>query len=270
MEERFKAAAVRDMRLHFGDYWRAAFEGRADHTAALIAPASYVLDAAGTRLVIDPVFRFPWMEEQVADRWQADLAAADGVLYTHRHGDHFSPETALAAVRAGAKVYLPAFFPEAAVPGVIPIEAGKPFFIGSLRITPFVSPHFAADRVTGVPEYGYRIETPRRTLLFCGDVRCYDPARLPVGKAPDTMFLHVWLGRGNAQNPPCEPYLTDFARFAVSAHPKRVCLAHLYEIGRPLHEMWTYQHAGLCADAIAALDASVEVSAMRFGRRYPV
>ncbi|MEA4822740.1 MAG: MBL fold metallo-hydrolase [Clostridiaceae bacterium] len=270
MEERFKAAAEMDLRLHFADYWRFAFDQRDDHTVSLIAPASYVLDADGTRLVIDPVFRFPWMEALVADVWTHDLANVDGVLYTHRHGDHYSPSTAHTAAASGARVYLPAFFPEAGEDSFTAIEAGRPFQIGRLRITPFTSPHFDADHITGVPEYGYLVETSRRTLLFPGDVRLYDPARLPPAASVDTVFAHVWLGRGNALRLPCEPYVADFARFVLAHHPRRVYLAHLYEIGRTPEELWTYTHAGLCADAIAAEDRGVSVAVLRYGFRYEV
>ena len=95
-ENRLKAA-LSDLETHFAKYWAAAFEARQEGTIALVAPASYCIQLDGTRLVIDPIFRFPWQQEAVKDRWQRDLAAADGVLYTHSHGDHYRPEIARAA-----------------------------------------------------------------------------------------------------------------------------------------------------------------------------
>ncbi len=269
IQENLKEAAVQDLKAHFADYWAAAFDDRQEGTIALIAPASYCLQLDGTRLVIDPVFRFPWQEEAVADRWQRDTAAADAVLYTHSHGDHYRPETAQAALDGGAQVWLPEFLPQASQPGFRTVRKGEAFEIGSLRITPYESAHFSPDRKTGVPSFGYRIESARGSLLFPCDVRDYDPAKLPDYCA-DTVFAHVWLGRGNALNWPCEPYLSEFSRYVLLPKPRRIYLAHLYEIGRIPEELWTFAHAGLCMDAIAALDASVETEVMRMGREYPV
>ena len=93
------AAASRDLRMNFRQYWSSAFTPGRDGTAALIAPASYRLDIGGTRLLIDPVFRFGWEKEAVADRWISDLLSADGIIYTHSHADHYDPGTAYEAMK---------------------------------------------------------------------------------------------------------------------------------------------------------------------------
>ena len=267
-ENRLKAA-LSDLEAHFAEYWAAAFEARQEGTIALVAPASYCIQLDGTRLVIDPIFRFPWQQEAVKDRWQRDLAAADGVLYTHSHGDHYRPEIARAALDGGAQVWLPDFLPQAGEEGFRTVKEGETFNIGRLRITSYKSAHFSPDGKSGVPSFGYIIESSRGTMLFPCDVRDYDPAKLPKMHA-DTVFAHVWLGRGNALNWPCEPYLSDFARFVLLSGPSRIYLAHLYEVGRVPKELWTYAHAGLCMDAIAAQDPTVELDFMRPGRVYPI
>ena len=264
-----KKAAIRDLQAKFSEYWSAAFDSREDNTISLIAPASYCIQLDGTRLVIDPIFRFPWQQEAVAERWQNDTAAADGVLYTHSHGDHYTPAVAQAVLDGGAKVWLPEFLPQAEEDGFRTVHEGDTFTVGSLRITSYKSAHYSPDGKTGVPSFGYIIESSRGTMLFPCDVRDYDPAKLPKVHA-DTVFAHVWLGRGNALNWPCEPYLSEFVRFVLLAEPKRVYLAHLYEIGRIPEELWTFAHAGLCMDAVAALDPSVETEVMRPGRVYPI
>ena len=93
VQERNLASAIGDLKENFARYWAAAFGERNDGTIALTAPASYRLDIDGVRLLIDPVFRFQWQKEAVKDRWKADLSAADAVIYTHSHADHYDPET---------------------------------------------------------------------------------------------------------------------------------------------------------------------------------
>ena len=269
VQNRSLGSAVEDLKLRFRDYWAAAFGERHEGTAALTAPASYRLDLDGTRLLIDPVFRFQWQKDAVADRWREDLAAADGVIYTHSHADHYSLETAREALEGGADVYLPGFLSQAGEKGFKTIESGASFRIGSLKITPYDSAHYSPDGLTGVPSFGYIIECSRGVLLFPCDVRNYDISLLPDVSA-DVVFAHVWLGRGNALNIPCEPYLSDFARFVLAPKPYKVFLAHLYEVGRVPEELWTYLHAGLCIDAISSADTSVSAEIMRPGREYNV
>lgn len=261
------AAASRDLRMNFRQYWSSAFTPGRDGTAALIAPASYRLDISGTRLLIDPVFRFEWEKEAVADRWISDLLSADGIIYTHSHADHYDPGTAYEAMKCGAKIWLPEFLPQSDDGGFKKIRKGESFEIGSLRITPYDSAHFSPDGSTGVPSFGYIMESSAGVLLFPCDVRNYDTSLLPDIHA-DIVFAHVWLGRGNALNVPCEPYLSDFARFAVRTGPSKIFLAHLYETGRVPEEMWTYLHAGLCMDRINEIRPSANISVMRPGRVY--
>ncbi|MCR5264721.1 MAG: MBL fold metallo-hydrolase [Clostridiales bacterium] len=267
LQERRLSSAVDDLKKNFAQYWSAAFDDRREGTAALTAPASYRLDIDGTRLLIDPVFRFGWQKESVAERWKRDLADADGVIYTHSHADHYDPDLVREARDGGANIYLPDFIMPQDTSGISPIKEGKSFTIGKINITPYRSAHYSPDGMTGVPSYGYIIEYTSGVLLFPCDVRNYDTTLLPDIRA-DIVFAHVWLGRGNALNLPCEPYLFDFARFVLTPRPSKVFLAHLYEIGREPCEMWTYVHAGLCIDAMNAADPSVDTEIMRPGRIY--
>ncbi len=69
-------------------------------------------------------------------------------------------------------------------------------------------------------------------------------------------------------NLPCEPYLTNFCDFTIALNSKLVFLTHLYEIGRPIEEMWTYTHAGLAVDGLLARNPSLEIVVPRIGKAY--
>jgi hypothetical protein len=96
----------------------------------------------------------------------------------------------------------------------------------------------------------------------------YSPGTSAITTPRDCLFAHVWLGLGNSRNLPCEPYLGQFGDFVLAFRPRRVFLAHLYEIGRTVEEMWTYTHAGLAMDALLARDPGLDVVIPRLGHTY--
>lgn len=274
MRESWRQAAENAYRQHFRTWWSGAFDAKTNGPSfTLLGPSTYLLDVGGTRIVIDPVFRYPWMEELVEPRWKNDLSAADAILFTHQHGDHYDPKLVKKLAGTGAKVIIPDFFPhepfrncgfcDGELADAIP---WKSFSVKSMRITPFPSVHTRPVGQAFYPEYGYMLETEAGVLLFPCDVRNYDTALFPKLPNPDWLFLHVWLKGGNSQNLPCEPYLSEFARFAAHFSPKHISLAHLYEFARTPDEMWTYAHAGLCTDAIQELLPETEVVTPRVGQ----
>ena len=270
--EEWKEAKTRWYRESFADAWKKAFEGRRESAVTLIGPSAYLLELDGTRLVLDQVFRFPWIGELVEERWRQDLARTDGLLYSHLHGDHYMPSMVLALKDDPPTLFLPAFFnrqqlmdngyPEEKI---VTIEDGQPFTVGNLKITPFESLHTRVTATEHYPEYGFVVECSRGTLIFPVDVRDYKAEKLPSLPKADWLFLHVWLGGGNALNLPCEPYLSAFTQFAMHFDPAHISLAHLYEIGRTLPEMWTNTHAGLCIDSLLAQNPDLAIHVPKIG-----
>lgn len=274
MREEWRSAVENQYRTDFASWWGNAFDSEVGHAVTVIGPSTYLLDVDDTRIVIDPTFRFPWIQELVASRWKTDLAAADAVLFTHTHGDHYDANMVLELCDTPANLIIPDFFN-----GTQLLDGGYPksklsfaseglsFTVGNLRITPFESAHTRVEAKEHYPEYGYCIETSRGTLIFPCDVRNYDPALIPALPQADWLFLHIWLGGENSQNLPCEPYLYYFTRYALHFHAPHISFAHLYEIGRTPDEMWTYTHAGLCADAILAEAPHTDIRIPRPGER---
>jgi len=242
-----------------------AFGGGHDHSAWLLGPSGYLLSAGGARFGLDLRVSSPWVAEDMHGGMAGDLAGLDFMLLSHEHGDHYDRAMLALLKDAPLRWFIPAFFDRGRVlaTGVAPeritwVEAGRAYQIGGLTVTAFESLHVK------VPELGYLVETGRARLLFPGDVRDY--TRPPPDFGPvDCLFAHVWLGKGNARNLPCEPWLSAFCDYAIALRPRRVFLAHLFELGRDAANMWTYAHAGLAADGLLARDAALEVFAPRIG-----
>lgn len=273
MREEWKAAAYADLRIRFPAIWDAAFAEKGEHTFTLFGPSCYVLDADGSRVVIDPCLRFPWMTDQIAARIRNDFARVDAVVLTHAHEDHFDT-TLLSMLRnCLVPIVVPEFFtPEQLASTSLPdtrfirVRAGERIRLGRFIFTAYRSAHFRPSG-SGIDEMGYLIETSRQRMLFPCDVRDYNPAKLPPVGEVDTLFLHVWLGTANALNLPCEPFLSDTVRFVLATGARQVVLAHLMELARTLPELWTYTHAGLIADALIAARPDINILLPRLGVR---
>ena len=242
-----------------------AFSGGHEHSAWLLGPSGYLLSAGGLCFGLDIRVGAPWVAEENYGRMAGDLAKLDFMLLTHEHNDHYDRAMLALLKDAPVRWLIPAFFDQSRVlaTGVAPervtwVEAGLTYRMGGLAVTAFESPHVK------VPEMGYFIDTGRAKLLFPGDVRDYT-IPLPDFGPVDCLFAHVWLGRGNARNLPCEPWLSAFCDYITALRPRRVLLTHLFELGRDTANMWTYAHAGLAADGLLARDASVEVGAPWMG-----
>jgi len=244
-----------------------AFSGEHDHNAWLLGPSSYLFAINGLRFGLDIHIDQPWIAREDRGGFAGDLSKLDFMLFTHEHRDHYD-ESMLALLKdRPVRWFIPAFFNRERVraTGIWPeritwVEPGQAYPIGTLSITTFDSPHVQ------VPETGYLVETGKSRLLFPSDVRDYAQS-LPDFGPLDCLFAHVWLGRGNAQGLPCEPWLSEFCGFITATRPRRVFLTHLFELGRNAANMWTYAHAGLAADGLLARDASLEIAIPRVGGR---
>ncbi|MBR6747777.1 MAG: MBL fold metallo-hydrolase [Clostridia bacterium] len=280
MREEWKDAAIGAYRTRYHQVWGHSFDqlssGNYDRCVWYTGPSSYLLRWGSVRIGIDLQFRMSWIREQIESRLAKDLASLDALIVTHSHSDHFDPEVLKAVAGSSVKVYLPAFLDQEKVyvtgltdDQIVWLAFGDRFSIGELSFTTLEAPHMGKDG-HGVPEVGFIAEGDGKRIFFPGDVRNYETTLYSQVGHVDTMFLHIWLGRGNALNFPCEPWLSELTAFASSFTPDTVYCGHLYEIGRPLHEMWTYTHAGLVRDSLVAQLPDCDVTAPRLGQPYPL
>lgn len=242
----------------------------------LFAPTSYVLQIAGTRLLVDPCLRDAAWGDLISDRLQNDLESLDGILLTHEHEDHCDPNFIRLAAGAKVRWFVPDFFRfnrlyewGLSEEKITRTSNGQEFSLGAVTLRIFESNHRNEGKASFVREYGFSLTHSDQTYVFPGDIRTYDPSFYP--KFPDTaiLFSHLWLGREQALNPPWEPKLTEFCQFVLSFHPRRITLAHLYETGRPPVDLWTYQHAGAVKDRLLALSPDTEVTVLEPGIWHP-
>lgn len=271
MTEQCRTALLAHTRESYAELWARAiaqaFNEEHEHHAWLLGPSGYLLSAGGLRFGLDIHIHRPWIAEYLCGSLAGDLSRLDFMLLSHAHGDHYDEALLRLLKDAPVRWYIPAFFDRERVlaTGISPelvtwMEPGRTYQMGSLAITAFESPHVK------VPELGYLVETEQSRLLFPGDVRHYAGC-LPDFGPVDCLFAHVWLGRGNAHNLPCEPWLSGFCDFAAALRPRRVFMTHLFELGRDTGNLWTYAHAGLAADGLLERDASLQVEIPRIGER---
>jgi L-ascorbate metabolism protein UlaG (beta-lactamase superfamily) len=267
--ERCRAALQAHFQESYAGLWANAFAQafgtEHDHQAWLLGPSGYLLSADGLRFGLDICIHRPWIEDGPRDSLAGNLSRLDFMLLSHEHADHYDEAMLRLLKDAPVRWFVPAFFDRGRLlaTGISPeritwVEPGQTYQEGSLAITAFESPH------VNVPELGYLVETGKARLLFPGDVRDYTQG-LPAFGPVDCLFAHVWLGRDNARNLPCEPWLSGFCDFAAALRPRRVFLTHLFELGRDAGNLWTYSHAGLAADGLLERDASMQIAIPRIG-----
>ena len=139
---------------------------------------------------------------------------------------------------------------------------GREIAVAGAGITPFAAPHYerrSTGETSQVDSTGYLVETAGGSYLLPGDIRTYDPACLRRFSDVSAVFGHVFLGRSAAlaEEP---PLLEAFVDFYLSCRPKRIVLAHLYELGREAEDCWLGSHARTVAKAFNAADGGVEIS----------
>ena len=240
-----------------------------DDALWLMGASSYIFSTGGVRWAVDPMFNTPRSGaslEQLGRRAEALLNTLSFALVTHGHADHF--DTRLMRRCPRLRWFVPDHLAEKVPPECekTVVRAGDVLELDGVRITAFDSLHYDAGTDVGVPETGYFAEAGSFRLLFPGDVRDYDAARLPRFGDVSHLFLHVWLGRRNALNWPCGDYAAQMARFALAFAPETVYLAHLLEAAREPDDLWTFAHAGQVADELLALDPALNVRAPLPGR----
>lgn len=257
------------------DAWRTR-----EHDALwLMYSANYLLRTGGVRWAIDPVTlrnRVPEAPQVRVD----GLASLDFILMTHNHGDHVDRELLkqLAVIESIRWLVPRHMLPIAEACGVpaariIVPEPMKPVTFGDLRVRIFEGLHreYAGEWGVGTPVIdvdaaGCLAEWGGRRVLFPGDTRTYDTTRLPSLGPVDTLFAHVWLGRGGALSAE-PPRLNDLCDFVVNLQPtRRVVLTHLWEVARQAVDYWDATHAKRVRDALAQRLPEVEALIPDFWR----
>lgn len=172
------------------------------------------------------------------------LPGVEFVLLTHAHDDHYQPRTLMKLAQAGSRILAPDFLPHIGeIPGVEYVAPGDTVQIGPLQIRVLPAHHYDEGTTIGVPEVSYWVQSSRLSIALPADVRDYT-VPFPMQR-PNWLFAHVWLGRANALNLPCEPWLSKAARFFDDIRAGHIVLAHLNDATRIPEDRWTDVHADL-------------------------
>ena len=237
----------------------------------LQGPANYLMRTGSVCWAVDLMFREHEIFTKLQQTLPADLDLLRFVLITHGHTDHFSKEQLAVLCKTGPRWIVPDFlWPQlVGLPQerFLRISAGQTMLIDGVAVTAFNGLHWDDGGRTGVPSLGYLVEAAGRRYLFCGDVREYTREKLPALPRIDCSFAHVWLGRGQALQPPWSPYLSRFCDFHASIGASKLLLTHLFDLARPLTDLWTYEHCGPILDALLLACPSMAVAIPRIG--YP-
>ncbi|MFB2552445.1 MBL fold metallo-hydrolase [Ensifer soli] len=180
-----------------------------------LGQAGFVLDIAGTRLVIDPYLsdalsdRYPDMPERYARMMPAPVAAGalahvDAVLCTHAHTDHMDPGTlpALFAANPRAVLVAPRAMRQAALTrsGLAEghlrlVEAGETLELApGIAVTATRAAHETLERDgDGNHRFlGYAVRGPELTVWHSGDTVPFDGQAAEVAALrPDVALLPV-------------------------------------------------------------------------------
>jgi len=259
---------------HLREWWDLLFTRVTEEKDGfgMFGASTYVLHVGDARLLVDPAVRPNDNYEVLADCMIPYLEKLDGVVLTHMHADHYDKTFIRHAAEAKIKWYVPDFFPieDLVACGLTPesvvtTSPGMTVTLGNTELSFFESNHRNEGMETFVMEYGFCLCHAGKQYVFPCDVRTYDPSF--YGSFPNTevLFSHVWLGRGKAMETSWEPKMQQFCEFVLSFGPKRVTLGHLYETGRPLTELWRYQHAGAVMDRLLAMDPALDVTILKPG-----
>lgn len=132
-----------------------------------------IVASGRTRLLIDGGLSAFELTRRLS-RFDLKITDLDGIVVTHEHGDHVAGLSALAG-RWGRTIYLTSGTRRALrlVPNgsrMVEIEAGRPFSIGEVRVTPFPLSHDAAEPV------GFTFEDGIGKVGYATDLGCVTPA----------------------------------------------------------------------------------------------
>ena len=181
---------------------------------------------------------------QELERVGLDPARLDAILVTHEHADHIKgigilsrkydlPVYATEGTWAGMDGKLGAIAPK----NRVVFEPGQDFFLGSIDVTPFGTPHDAAQSV------GYTFRLDGAKLAIATDLGCvregwlnhvlgadavllesnYDPDMLRAGRYPYELKKRILSRRGHLSNDDAGQVAVELARSGT----RQIILSHL-------------------------------------------
>jgi hypothetical protein len=228
--------------------------------------ANYIFRTNNVRWAIDPL-TLNWRMKNAPEVDVArDLNNLSFVLLTHGHKDHLDLDL-LAALRNFpitwvvpefilSEVMTPAGLPREQI--IVPSPL-NPLELNGIHILPFNGLHWETTpdgNLRGVPAMGYLIECNGKHWLVPGDTRTYDPSCLPALGSIDSIFAHLWLGRGCAlMDEP--PVLDAFCRFLLSLNPRHLILTHLHELGRDANDFWDESHVQIVNSRLREMSKNI-------------
>ncbi len=165
-----------------------------------------------------------------------------GLLITHEHADHVRGAARFSRsfgvpVYCSAATFRAAGLDREAIPEWIEVEAGAPFAVGGLTITPFPVPHDAVDtvgyvvqaegrRVGYATDLGHGAAPVREGLAGCDLLVLesnHDVDLLQSGPYPEVVKQRILSRHGHLDNESAAELLADVA----GERTRRVVLAHL-------------------------------------------
>ncbi len=203
---------------------------------------STLLRNRDTSLLIDVGIAYKAIREALCEL--GDTPPIQGVLITHEHIDHIKGlKTFLkrhpVTLYAGEDVVEYLLMKDMLVPGVEVecIDAGRPFCVGSMQITPFATPHDALQ------SFGFRFQSGEDTIAFATDLGIvtpqvessllgaqmvvlesnYDQRMLESGPYPYYLKRRIMGENGHLSNESCANMLKKLLQTGT----KQVVLAHL-------------------------------------------
>ncbi len=213
---------------------------KSKNCVALIGHSCYLIKFENTLLAVDlspTVLPLGDKEKTFVLEWLKDF---DGYITTHAHIDHYDPNF-YPLIPKNLIKYLPDFI-DSHEENPVKTFDGARFLVKDIELCFFESGHTGAGKM--VREYGFYIEYNGEKYLFPCDVRNYDFA-YPKFDNVRALFCHLWFGRGQALiNTPNE-YALKFCDFVKQFNAKENFVAHLYDLHRPIEEMWSELHVDI-------------------------
>ncbi len=209
-----------------------------------------LLETPRTRLLVDAglskreTLRRLTALEQVPD-------GLDGIVISHEHSDHTRGLAALLLKWRTTVYFTPATHAETMrllperharrLDRVEFIQAGQPFVVGDIEVSPFTIPHDAADpvgfafraggvKLSMVTDLGYMPELVKHHLRDCDGLVLesnHDLEMLKIGPYPWHVKQRVMSRTGHLSNDTVSKFLADPEGF--DGRPRYLVLAHLSE-----------------------------------------
>ena len=213
---------------------------------------SAVVSSARTRILVDAGLSHRELRKRAALCGE-ELSSLSAILITHEHADHVGGLRVLAK-KTGATVYMTRATYRGwqqwereqqsdeppRIERLETFEAGRPFWIGDVDITPFTIPHDAADpvgftfRIDGikigyVTDLGYIPASVKHHLKACDGLVIesnHDLEMLRTGPYPWVVKQRVMSRTGHLSNDALAEFLSDSYDSASAAF---LVLAHISE-----------------------------------------